>query len=88
MLSAATRRFQSPHRRAAPSPACSEHLAPRLDGVMPEQPPQSEKWAVLRPSPHWFDAGKPFMWADHITIARCYACMAEHDLAEAAAKGE
>tara|TARA_B100001093_G_scaffold420713_1_gene412711 strand:- start:89 stop:256 length:168 start_codon:yes stop_codon:yes gene_type:complete len=25
------------------------------------------------------------MWADHLTIARCCACMAEHDLTEAAA---
>ncbi|MAF40982.1 MAG: hypothetical protein CL859_03870 [Cyanobium sp. ARS6] len=23
------------------------------------------------------------MWADHLSIARCCACMAEHDLAEA-----
>ena len=26
------------------------------------------------------------MWADHLTIARCCACIAEHDLAEAAAR--
>ena len=25
------------------------------------------------------------MWADHLTIARCCACMAEHGLTEAAA---
>ena len=25
------------------------------------------------------------MWVDHLTIARCCACIAEHDLAEAAA---
>ena len=25
------------------------------------------------------------MWADHLTIARCCACIAEHDLAAAAA---
>ena len=28
---------------------------------------------------------RPFMWADHLTIARCCAYMAEHYLAEAAA---
>ena len=26
-----------------------------------------------------------WMWADHLTIARCCACIAEHDLTEAAA---
>ena len=30
--------------------------------------------------------GKPLMWADHLTIARSCACIAEHDLAEAAAR--
>ena len=26
---------------------------------------------------------RPLMWADHLTIARCCACMAEHDLSAA-----
>ena len=32
----------------------------------------------------WY--GKPLMWADHLTIATCCACIAEHDLAKAAAR--
>ena len=32
----------------------------------------------------WY--GKPLMWADHLTIASSCACIAEHDLAEAAAR--
>ena len=69
--SAVTRRFQSPHRWSAPSPACSEHLVPRLDGVMPEHPPPFQKGADLRPSQHWFGAGRPFILEEDMTIARC-----------------
>ena len=30
--------------------------------------------------------GESLMWADHLMIARCCACIAEHDLAKAAAR--
>ena len=43
------------------------------------------KWSLTETLGTLFWCGESLMWADHLTIARCCAGMAERDLAEAAA---
>ena len=42
-------------------------------------------WSLTKTLGKLIWCARPLMWADHLSIARCCACIAEHDLSEAAA---